>query len=224
MAVELILSTDTLETGFRQKANASFGAIIVSATPQIVSGKYSGIIRLNCQDGSFINLNFTSLYYTQTQITQLLSTLTGSPYSGSWNSSLTGGYAVLSVVDYNGNLWRSNNAANSDEPGTSGKWTAILSLPPPSITLDKIPAGTAMPFNIDMSTMTQYGLDPTVICKICRVVDGITDDTKKVVQPDIGVVYNYADNTYAILNSLDIYGHQDDSGNFNEDTYITITS
>lgn len=224
MAVELILSTDTLETGFRQKANASFGAIIVSATPVIVSGVYSGIIRLNCEDGSFISLDLTSYYYTQTQISLLLSSFQGSVYSGGWNNSFTGGYSVLDIVDHNGNLWRSNNNANTDEPGTSAKWTPILNIPPLPEILSKIPAGTAIPFNIDMTTGSRplFGTRLTVLRQICKVVDGVTDDTKLIPYDDIQPVYNYTDNTYATLASIDIYGHPDGSGNFAEDTYITL--
>jgi len=222
MAVELILSTDTLETGFRHKANDSFGAIIVSATPVVVSGVFTGIIRLNCFDGSFISLDLTSLYYTQTQITQLLTGITSSLYQGDWNNSLPGGYAVKSVVSYLGNFWRSNITDNIDIPGATANWTALIDFSQSFIQFT-IPSGHDIPYVKDMTAFPQYGTDPTVICKILKTVDGVvTDDKVKALQPNMNIDFAYTDNTYSTLQQIRIFGNMNDSGKFNEDTYVTI--
>lgn len=82
----------------------------------------------------------------------------------------------------------------------------------------KFSAGDAIPGNIDMTTLPNFGIEPTCICRI----KDVGNDTRLAQYPDIIPYYNYADNTYAVLNSIDIYGHDDGTGHFNEDTYITI--
>lgn len=221
MAVELILSTDTLGVGFRQKANESFGAIIVSADPQIVSGVFSGVIRLTCQDGSFINLDLTPYYYTQTQITLLLSAITSSPYSGAWNSSFTGGYGTTAVVDHNGNFWRSNNNSNTDEPGTSSKWSAILTQYGFAVT---IPATTAIPYFLNAASYIGSSKDSEIITKVSFKDPTTGASTGKPVRVyDIPVPEQDTNNDgTGTFTGWNIYGYDNGSGQFSEDTFITI--
>lgn len=164
MAVQLILATDTLETGFRSKANASFKAIVVSATPVMVSGQYSGVIRLNCFDGSFINLDLTTLYYTQTQITQLLEGFTSSLYVGDWSNAYSGGYGVKSVVSYNGNFWRSNISGNADVPGATANWTSLIGASSVPFTL--VGGTTVNPFIINLSSYPLFDKNASFIYKV----------------------------------------------------------
>jgi len=95
---------------------------------------------------------------------------------------------------------------------------------PPSETI-KFAAGSALSAGIiDMTLGTRdlFGLYPTIIREINKVVDGVTDDT--ILQPADDITYykQYTDNTYAVLNTIQINGHDDGSGNFAEDTYITL--
>ena len=88
----------------------------------------------------------------------------------------------------------------------------------------KIPAGTTIPFNINMTTGSRpgFGLRPTILRQIVKNIGGTIDDTKLMIADDILPIYNYTDNTYSALSSIDIYGHDDGTGNFAEDTFITI--
>lgn len=221
--VQLILSTDTLETGFRLKANSSFNSIIVSATPVVASGLFTGVIRLNTFGGGFINLDLSSLYYTQTQISTLIGEITGSSYRGAWSNSFSGGYSSTDVVDYSGTFWRSATNSNTDQPGTTLNWTDILTHGNLVLPLITIPATTGIPKVIDMTAHAAYGARPKVWCSILKAIDGgAPDDTIEVPQPLMGVERKYTDNTRTVLKEIHIYGNNNGSGQFNEDTFITI--
>lgn len=146
MAVQPILSTDTLETGFRVKYNTSVNEIITSY--QLLTnnlGAFTGVLRLIKFGGGFINIDLSGIYYTQAQIGALISAVNSSPYSGAWSNVAP--YAVNSVVDHDGNLWRSVTAGNIDEPGTSAAWVSILDVAPSSVEID-FPAGGSTDLSI----------------------------------------------------------------------------
>lgn len=127
MAVQPILSTDTLETGFRQKYNTTVNEIITGY--QLLTdnlGAYTNTLRLIKFDGGFINIDLSVIYYTQAQIGALISGINSSPYSGAWANPSGTGYAVNAVVDYEGDLWRSTTLNNIDVPGTTGTWISVL--------------------------------------------------------------------------------------------------
>jgi hypothetical protein len=123
--IELILGTDTLETGFRAKANNNFNEQIVGY--QLLTnntGAYTGILRLIKFNGGFINVDLSLIYYTQAQIGAIVAALSSSPYSGAWSNIAP--YAAQSVVDYEGILYRSSINNNTDIPGTTGTWIDVL--------------------------------------------------------------------------------------------------
>lgn len=125
MAIQLIQPTDTLESGFRVKANANFNEIIESVTElKDAGGNYTGTFRLMKNGGGFIDLVLTDQYYTISQIATLLSGISSSPYSGAWDGSKVP-YGPPNVVDHDGKLWRANTTTSA-EPGTDGTWNDIL--------------------------------------------------------------------------------------------------
>jgi len=125
MAIQLIEPTDTLESGFRVKANANFNEIIESVDQlKDGGGNPTGTFRLIKNGGGFIDLVFTDQFYTISQISTIIAGLLQSPYSGAWDGSKVP-YAAQSVVDHDGTLWRANTPT-STEPGTDGTWDDIL--------------------------------------------------------------------------------------------------
>lgn len=82
-----------------------------------------------------------------------------------------------------------------------------------------IALGTASPFVYDMTTHADYGLMPWVQ----KAIEDVgSDGTRLRNASDIEHDYNYTDNTKTALVNIEINGHLDDSGNFAEDTYVTI--
>ena len=199
MAVQLIQSTDTLETGFRHKANSSFNAIIISATPVMVSGQFSGIIRLNCFDGSFINLDLSTLYYTQTQISQILSGFTHSLYLGDWNNAFPGGYPVKAVVSFEGNFWRSNINANADTPGATANWTSLINI---SLSNIQAPFTGTTGFTINWQTDIVPGKSSTYVAIFGNVY------------PKPIIYVNNGANKKTLMTGFNLDVNDDGSGNF----------
>lgn len=156
MAVTLILSTDTLETGFRVKANNNFNEIIESVTPGEGAGALpNGTYIFNKNGGGQIVLNITDQYYTKNQIATLIAQLSSSPYSGAWVSKA---YAPPAVVDHNGTFWRALTPT-STEPGTDGTWQDILLDLIPVPTEHDFPAGTgSTDLDLPYSDVTVPGL------------------------------------------------------------------
>lgn len=100
---------------------------------------------------------------------------------------------------------------------------SLISTPPAEVI--KFAAGSALSAGvIDMTIddRSLFGLNPTVIREINKVVDGVTDNTIKTPADDITYYKQYTDNTYVGLTSITINGHDDGAGNFAEDTYITL--
>lgn len=164
MAVKKILSTDTLETGFRAKYNETIDEIITGysfpATPPNAANGYT--LRLLKSGGGFIDINLQQFYYTKTQITQLLSGFINNPYMGEWDAdrAAAGDFIANSVVDYNGSFWRANiDTTEVDIPGTNGNWTDILKKD--EYYLD-IPVTSASPYSPTPNYDGRYGSNPTV--------------------------------------------------------------
>lgn len=125
MAIQPILPTDTLESGFRVKANANFNEIIESVQQvKDGGGNPTGTFRLLKNGGGSIDLVLTDQYYTISQISTIINGLLQSPYSGAWDGSKTP-YAANSITDHNGKLWRANTNTSA-EPGTDGTWVDVL--------------------------------------------------------------------------------------------------
>jgi hypothetical protein len=123
MAVQQILSTDTLETGFRQKYNNSVNEIITGYKLLTDStGAYTAVVQLTKFGGGFINIDLSPEFYTKSQIGAIISSINSSPYSGTW---VNVAYSAQAIVDHNGILWVSTSNTNTDEPGTSVKWIAV---------------------------------------------------------------------------------------------------
>lgn len=70
MAVQPILSTDKLQSGFRAKYNSSVNEIIISATDN-----GDGTAALNQYDSTNIQLDLTTSFFTKSEITALLAGL-----------------------------------------------------------------------------------------------------------------------------------------------------
>lgn len=153
MAIQLIESSDTLEAGFRVKANANFNEIIESVTQLTdAGGNPTGTFRLVKNGGGFIDLVLTDQFYTISQISTIISGLLQSPYSGAWNGSKTP-YAAGSITDHNGTLWRANTSTSA-EPGTDGTWDNVLN--DTNGTEFDFPAGASLDYDIN------YGSDVSV--------------------------------------------------------------
>src|ERR1035437_2454796 len=155
MAITLILPTDTLEAGFRVKANNNFGEEIVGY--QLLkdnNGAYTGVIRLIKFSGGFISVDLSNTYYTKAQIGSLLAAINSSPYSGAWDVTKIP-YASKSITDNGGRLWRANISTNT-EPGTDGTWDNVLADSPTGPTEIDFPAGVSLDLDID------YGSDVNV--------------------------------------------------------------
>lgn len=100
---------------------------------------------------------------------------------------------------------------------------SLLTAPPAEVI--KFASGSALSAAvIDMTIDDRglFGLNPTVIREINKVVDSVTDNTIKTPADDITYYKQYTDNTYVALSSITINGHDDGAGNFAEDTYITL--
>lgn len=153
MAIQLIQPTDTLESGFRVKANANFNEIIESVTElKDAGGNYTGTFRLMKNGGGFIDLVLTDQYYTISQIATLLSGISSSPYSGAWDGSKVP-YGPPNVVDHDGKLWRANTTTSA-EPGTDGTWDNVLN--DTNGTEFDFPAGASLDYDIN------YGSDVSI--------------------------------------------------------------
>ena len=70
MAVQPILSTDKLQSGFRAKYNTTVNEIIISATDN-----GDGTAALNQYDATNIPLDLTTSFFTKAEITALLAAL-----------------------------------------------------------------------------------------------------------------------------------------------------
>lgn len=70
MAVQYILSTDKLQSGFRAKYNTSVGEIITGFTDN-----GNGTVTATKFDGGIFTINFTTSFYTKSEISALLSGL-----------------------------------------------------------------------------------------------------------------------------------------------------
>lgn len=130
MAIQLIQSTDTLETGFRVKANNNFNEIIENITKDVNNNQpvNNGKYRFVKNGGGFLLFDLTDQFYTKTEVAQLLSNISSSPYSGQWSAANP--YNTNDVVDLDGKLWRSNANSNTNTPGdNSGKWLLVLNYP-----------------------------------------------------------------------------------------------
>lgn len=79
MAVKKILSTDTLETGFRAKYNETVDEIITGYEfPAAVGLQPDGYtLRLKKFGGGYIDINLQQFYYTKQQVTDLLNNAGG---------------------------------------------------------------------------------------------------------------------------------------------------
>lgn len=77
MAVQTILSSDKLQSGFRSKYNTSVNEIIVSAADQ-----GGGIVRFTKHSGAYFDVNLGTSYYTKAAIDTLIAGF-GSPASES---------------------------------------------------------------------------------------------------------------------------------------------
>ena len=106
MAVELILSTDKLQSGFRAKYNASANEIIVS-----VADGGSGIATLTKKSGGTFSLNLTTSFFTKAEVVALIgSIVTGilitdvSDASGEYDASADGlpEFPLVTIYDANG--------------------------------------------------------------------------------------------------------------------------
>lgn len=139
--IQKILLSDTLQSGFRVKANANFDEIIESVTQIADTGNPTGVFRLNKNGGGFIDLALTDQYYTKSQVATLISNISSSPYLGAWDI-VHGAYAAGLVTDHNGKLWRANTIT-AYEPGTDGTWDDVLSSTEPPII--EIPLGAGDP-------------------------------------------------------------------------------
>lgn len=85
----------------------------------------------------------------------------------------------------------------------------------------KIPATTSIPKNLlPAAFVNVLNANPTVLTQVPTPGDGT--GTKLTYFNDIGVQINYTDNTFSVIASIDIYGHDNGSGQFAEDTYVTI--
>jgi hypothetical protein len=176
MAIQLILSGDTLGSGFRGKANANFNQIIQSVAfinnPAQPNNPTNGQLQLNLNGGGFILVDLPSMYYTKSQVDAIAAAFVGSPYVGTWATTppTNGIYASGKVVDYANEFWKANSLTTvGDVPGVSTKW-------------DKIGGNTgvttpyrydflitdAMPITISgyqSALAGTYGPDPTFICQ-----------------------------------------------------------
>jgi hypothetical protein len=84
MAVELILSTDKLQSGFRAKYNASANEIITA-----VADNGDGTATLTKKSTGTFTLNLTTSFFTKAQVTALISALV-SPFTYFTDNSQTG--------------------------------------------------------------------------------------------------------------------------------------
>jgi len=86
-----------------------------------------------------------------------------------------------------------------------------------------IPKGDPIPYNIDMTTRLQFGAFPTTLPLINKYNDDTTQDFDVLIPWEtIQRQYNYLNSSYATLLSIDVFGNDDGSGNFKEDTYILL--
>lgn len=101
-------------------------------------------------------------------------------------------------------------------PGTGG---TLIPVP-------VIPAGTVIPFFIDVTLYTGSDADSRLITKVIRVnpITGVpTGQLQRFY--DIDVVEDDTNHDGSgDFTGWNIYGHDDGSGNFKEDTYVTIVT
>lgn len=91
-------------------------------------------------------------------------------------------------------------------------------------TVDTIPAGTLIPFFVDLSLYPGTGSSSQLITKVKRV-DPITGVSTGQLQRfyDIDIVEDDTNHDgTGTFTGWNIYGHDDGAGNFKEDTYVTI--
>lgn len=82
-----------------------------------------------------------------------------------------------------------------------------------------IPIGTPIPYPIVMNGVyLSLGPKPDITASILKA--GTTNSLTPF--PDIRIDYNYFDSTFALLLSIDVYGHDDGTGKFSEDTYLNL--
>jgi hypothetical protein len=223
MAIQLIESTDTLETGFRVKANANFNEIIESVTQVKISGNPTGTYRLNKNGGGFIDLVLTDQFYTISQISTLLSGISASPYSGAWDNTKTP-YVPPAVVDHDGKLWRANTSTIA-EPGTDGTWTDILSNTGGNvINVNPIIIGSAYPLFLSHTDYLSMDHNAELLFYTPQL-----DNTGAVIpntlqkRTDLYEVKTYADlSDPGTFTGWWVYGPTNDLSTTSETMYITI--
>lgn len=102
-------------------------------------------------------------------------------------------------------------------------WGNIASVVP-SITLDPIPAGTLIPFFIDISLYVTASVNSDVITKATAYdpTTGVaTGQLKRWYDMDVIDQDSNGDGT-GIFTGWNVYGHDDGSGNFKEDTTVIL--
>lgn len=101
---------------------------------------------------------------------------------------------------------------------------AALTIGGVTVTVDTIAAGTLIPFFIDITLYPGVAADSEVITKVKRTdpVTGLSTGQKQRFY-DIDVVEDDTNHDgTGTFTGWNVYGHDDGSGNFKEDTFITI--
>lgn len=121
----------------------------------------------------------------------------------------TGHFPIIIGTD---EYWFKDGIADSD---------LVLKSAGEAIPAFAIPAGSAIPFNIDVSA---YALSEFTIPRIEMLTDGnFTTATKGKPVYDVEVIINYTNNTRKVISSFDVYGHPDPDSEDPENPVTTDT-